>query len=174
MMGASVVLVDLDPTVFGAIVDIGGAKGISINAQLAGAGFAGTLGHELGHACQPGMVCAFCSTMVAASGREREAHVLASVFTVPFGAIEHVDLHSEEPAVLAQELNAPRPYVHMRNALAVVLGEKRGDVRLARILLNGSLLAHQMWMRELSAELQGNPAPVVSATCYDRRTRRRP
>jgi Zn-dependent peptidase ImmA (M78 family) len=159
LLGARVVSVDLAPTVFGAIVDIGGTRGISINSKLAGAGYAGTLGHELGHAIQPGTVAAFCSTTLAASAREREAHVLASVFTVPFSAIAAIPLWSDEPGPIADSLGVPRPYVHMRLALSVVLGERSGDVRAARALLNGALLAHQLWMKTLSDELRRQHPP---------------
>jgi hypothetical protein len=163
LVQATVVEVDLDASVFGAIVDVGGARGICINSRLAGAGYTGTLGHELGHAFQPGTVAAFCSTAIASNTREKEAHLLASVFTVPFASIARVDLWSDEARPLAEELAIPTPYVHMRNALAVVLGEKRGDVRAAWAILNGSLLAHQLWMRELSAELaRQHPAGTVT------------
>lgn len=152
----------MPPDIFGAIVGLADGWGewrwrIRLNDQLPIAARNAALGHEYWHYFQPSLREgdeAFCQPYGELPPLEREAHVGGSLWTVRFARVERLALGDTETAAeIATEIQVPKTYVLLRNAAAVLLGEKAGSGRAARALVNSALLEHQVWMSKIAEYL---------------------
>lgn len=153
--GLDVDRVALAPTTLGML---GAARGIPLGIVLndrLDARDADTIQyHELGHSwllLESGV--AFCRPSIGRNPHEDSANANGALMAVPFAAIGTEDLACEDAPRIARALGVSTPYVHIRNALAVLLGEKPGDEGAARAGLNLALLAHEGWGRRVSAKI---------------------
>lgn len=146
------------PTVWGGTVGRFRADGwrwcIAVNDRLTGAARTATIGHELGHTWQAERIAegvtAPCEPLRGLSPIEQEAHALGAIWTVPLADLPDRRLEGRDVFRIMERYRVPSSYVYIRDSLAVLMDEKRGDRESALADLNWVMIAHQHWMARVA------------------------
>lgn len=139
--------------------------GAVLNASLDGHETATILAHEIGHSwAQVSGGLAHCRAVPRGRDTvEETANVIGALHAVPFNAVARLDLWDGQSFEVARRLGVAPSFVHIRNALGVILGEKSGSRQDAFFALELALLAHDNWVRDVSERLKAG-ATVGAST----------